>query len=104
MKIAILTIGLALANISFAGLNPSLKKEITEKVQLDLSQFEFDTHHENFVVVSFSIENFQIEILEIQGTSEILINMMTLELNNLKIDRLYSQGNIYNYKFVFKKL
>lgn len=103
MKTITLILGIVLASAGLAGTNPSLKNEIIEKVHPDLSEFNFDVHHENFVVVSFKIIDFQIEILDIQGSDPHLINMITLELSRLNIDKEYSEGDIYNYKFIFTK-
>ena len=104
MKTLVLIGGLLLSHLSFSSNNPSLKHEIEASIQPDLSQFEFDMYHENFVVVQFEIKNYQIEILEIQGSSEALIEMVTEELNQINIGETYTEGDIYNYKFIFKKL
>lgn len=103
MKTVILILGMVLVNASFAGTNPSLKNEIIEKIHPDLTEFDFDEYHENFVVVSFTITDFQIQILEIQGSNPQLINMITNELVNLNMEKVYTEGDIYNYKFIFTK-
>lgn len=104
MKTLLLIGGLLLSQMSFSSNTPSLKHEIKKTIQPDLSQFEFDMYHENFVVVQFEIQNYQIEILEIQGSSKALIEMVTEELNQMNVGETYAEGVIYNYKFIFKKL
>lgn len=104
MKTLVCIVGLLLSHMSFSNSNPCLKNEIETSIHPDLSQFEFDMHHENFVVVQFEIRNFQIEILEIQGSSEELIEMITEELSQVTIDDTYTDGDSYSYKFIFKKL
>ena len=103
MKKFILMIGVLIATTSFAATDPSLKNEIVEKVNLDLSEVELDESHQDFVVVSFSIKDFQINIIDIQGTQEELIQLITSELRDMFILREYSDTDVYNYKFTFKK-
>ena len=103
MKKLILMVGILVASISFAGENPSLKSKIVENVSLDLSTVELDETYQDFVVVSFSIKDFQIKIIEIQGSQEILIQMITSELLAMYIQKDYSETDVYNYKFTFKK-
>jgi len=104
MKTLVLIGALLLSHLSFSSNNPSLKHEIEEAIQPDLSQFEFDMYHENFVVVSFKISHEQLEIIEIMGSNEYLIQLMTEELSNLKMDNIYPVNDIHNFKFIFTKL
>ena len=103
MKKLILMIGILVASISLAGENPYLKNKITENVSVDLSTVDLDEFHQDFVVVSFSIKDFQIKIIEIQGSQEVLIQMITSELLAMYIQKVYSETDVFNYKFTFKK-
>jgi 2,4-dienoyl-CoA reductase-like NADH-dependent reductase (Old Yellow Enzyme family) len=103
MKTIIMIIGLLLVNESFAANNPSIKSEIEEKVQPDLTEFNFSTDHENFIVVSFKVSEYHIDILEIMGSSDYLIQTMIEELINLKVDKVYPEDDIYSFKFIFLK-
>lgn len=98
-----LTLGLLILNVSIAGNTPSIKSEMIEKVQPDLTEFEFATEHENFVVVSFKIKNKHLEILEIMGSTQELIQLMQVELTSTFIDKIYPVDDIYYFKFIFTK-
>ncbi len=104
MKKFILVAALLVTSISFAAVKPSLRKEIVEKVNIDLSDIELDEFHEDFVVVSFQIKDSQILITEIQGSQEQLIESVQKELTQMCIQKEYSNTDIYNYKFTFKKV
>lgn len=96
-------IGLCLYSLSFAANNPSIKNEMIEKVNPDLSEFQFESEHENFVVVSFKVNNKHVEIIDIMGSNDQLISLMIEELINLKVDKIYPMDDIYNFKFIFKE-
>jgi hypothetical protein len=96
-------VGFLAASVSFGAVNPSLKSEILENVSPDLSTVELDELHQDFVVVKFSIKDFQIKIIEIQGSQESLIQLIIHELSEIFVQREYSETDVYNYKFVFKK-
>jgi hypothetical protein len=103
MKKLILMVGILVSSISFGAVNPSLKNEIVEKVSPDLSTVELDEFHQDFVVVSFPIKDFQIYILDIQGSQEELIQIFQRELSDMFIKREYSEADVFYYKFIFKK-
>ncbi|MFT5668098.1 MAG: hypothetical protein ACI9DK_002298 [Vicingaceae bacterium] len=103
MKKFILVIALLATSISFAGVKPSLRNEIVEKVNIDLSEIELDEFHQDFVVVSFHIKDSQIFITEIQGSQEQLIKSIQKELSEMDIQKEYSESDVFNYKFTFKK-
>ena len=103
MKKFILMIGILVASTSFGATNPSLKNEIVENVNPDISKVKLNEPHQDFVVVSFSIKDFQINIIDIQGSQEELIQLITRELRDMFILREYSDTDVYNYKFTFKK-
>lgn len=103
MKTIMITLGLLLMNISIAGNTPAIKNEITKKVHPDLTEFEFSTEHENFVVVSFKISNQHFQILEIMGSNDDLIQLMKEELRVTLLDKIYPVDDVYYFKFIFKK-
>ena len=103
MKKFIIMIGLLAINLSFTAKNSSLKSEIMNKVSPDLSKVELDQFHQDFVVVSFSIKDNQIKIIEIQGSQEKLIRLIRNELREMSIQSDYSDTDILNYRFTFKK-
>ena len=103
MKTIAMIIGLCFLSISFGSNNPSIKNEMIEKVNPDLAGFEFEAVHENFVVVSFKVIQHHVEIIDIMGSSDVLIKALTEELINLKVDKLYPMDDIYNFKFIFIK-
>ena len=103
MKKFILMVGFFTASISFAAVNPSLKSEIVNKVSPDLSTVELNEAHQDFVVVSFSIKDHQINIIDIQGSQEELIQIIKKELSDMFITKEYSDTDVFNYKFTFKQ-
>ena len=103
MKKLILIVTLLIASISFGSENPSLKNEILNNVNPNLSEIQLDEFHQNFVVVSFYIKDNQIHIIDIQGSQKELIQMVTNELSEMNILNEYSDSDVYNYKFTFKK-
>lgn len=90
-------------NTSFGAHNPSIKREIENKIQPNLSAFSFNEDHENFIVVSFTVTDNHIEIIDLMGSSAELMNIMKEELNSLKVDNTYPVEDIYNFKFIFTK-
>lgn len=103
MKTITLIIGLCLLNISLGANNPSIKHEIEAKVKPNLAEFNFAADYENFVVVSFTVNDFHLEIIDIMGSNELLIKLITEELNKLNVDKIYPSDDIYNFKFIFTK-
>ncbi|MFT4600423.1 MAG: hypothetical protein ACI857_000597 [Arenicella sp.] len=103
MKKLLVIVGILVTSITFGSGNPSLKNEIVKQIHPDLSGIELDRFHEDFVVVSFYVKDFQIHILEIQGSQDELIKMITAELADMDIKREYLDSDIYNYEFTFEK-
>jgi hypothetical protein len=103
MKTILIAIGIMALNLSFGAHNPTIKTEIEEKVQPDLSQFSFNEDHENFIVVSFTVNDNHIEIIDLMGSSDELMKIMKTELNELTVDNIYPTDDIYNFKFIFTK-
>ena len=103
MKKLILIVAILAATTSFGAKNPSLS-EIVENATLDLSKIELNEYHQDFVIVSFSIKDHQISIIDILGSQEELIQLITSELRDLHIEREYSDTDVFYYKFIFKKV
>lgn len=103
MKTLTLILGLCLLSCSCVASNPSMKSEVMEKVQPDLTGFHFASEHENFVVVSLKVNERHLEIIDIMGSSEKLVELIRDEILNLKVDKIYPAGDTYNFKFIFKK-
>lgn len=92
-----------MSTITFGSNNPSLKNAIVGQVQPDLTEIKLNEFHQDFVVVSFCVKDFQVQILDIQGSQKQLIKMISEELSEMYIQREYPDSDIYNYKFIFKK-
>jgi hypothetical protein len=113
MKKLIFIISLLVSNISLGAGNPTsgnptsgtptLNEEISNKLILDLSMVELDKKHQDFVLVSFYICNDEIEITEISGSQEELVEKVKIKLSQLKIEQMYDEGALYRYKFTFEK-
>ncbi|MFT4600420.1 MAG: hypothetical protein ACI857_000594 [Arenicella sp.] len=103
MKKLILIATVLIASISFGSVNPSLKSEIMGKVTANLNGIELDDAHQDFVVVSFYIKDSQVHIIDMQGSQEELIELISIELSEIYIQKEYSELDVFNYKFTFKK-
>lgn len=90
------------ANLMAHGKKP-IKKELEDKVTIDLHDYDFKKDQEEFVLVSFVVKNQKIEILDIMGSNEFLIDKMKSELNNITMDNFYPSDDKYNFKFTFSK-
>lgn len=101
-----LVIGLALFSSlwSFGSNNPELKNEIDRKMKIEFNDIELNQGYQDFVSVSFKINKGHIEIQDINGSSNELKELVITELNDLIINADYKEGEVYLYKFTFKRL
>lgn len=99
----ILIVGTLIANVSFGGQNPSLESEITDKLILDLSEVVLDEHRKDFVVVHFRICDDRIEIVQVVGTQEPLVQKVKNKLKQISIHEAYDEETIYHFKFTFEQ-
>ena len=104
MKKLIFIVAILISNISLGAGTPELKEEITNKLILDLSKIELDENNQDFVVVNFYIRNGEIEISEITGSQNQLIQKVKSKLCQLNIEHAYDEGKLYKYKFTFDKI
>lgn len=104
MKKLIFIVSILVSQISFAAGVEPLKEEITNKLILDLSMLELNEQHKDFVIVSFYICNDKIEISEIYGTQNQLVQKVKIKLSQLTIKHTCEEGKLYQYRFTFKKL
>jgi len=104
MKKLIFIVAVLISNISLGADVQPLKQEITNKLIIDLSKVELDANHQDFVLVSLYICNGEIEIAEISGTQNELVQRVKSKLSKLTIEQTYSEGTLYQYKFTFKKI
>jgi hypothetical protein len=93
-----------MSTVSFGTSSPTVRTAIIERVNLDLSGIELNKVHQDFVVVSFCIKDSQIQVIDSQGTQKELIDLILVELSEIDINTVYSDRNVYNYKFVFRKI
>lgn len=105
MKTAVLVFAISLFSFgaSYASTNPNLKKEITKKVTIDLKQEGVSFSDKDFVKVSFTIDNGEILILELNATQEVLKELIIRELKEIHVQSEYGFNETYNYKFTFSK-
>jgi uncharacterized membrane protein YciS (DUF1049 family) len=103
MKKLMIITGVLITSVSFGAENPALKKELTEKIILDLREIDLGENNEDFVVVSFTICEGEIEIAEITGTQKTLVQIVKNKLSQLSIQEEYTEDTIYRYKFTFEK-
>lgn len=104
MKKGILVIGMMLMTIvsSFAAGNPTLSEEIKEKVIIDLSDVELNESKTDFVITHFKIIEGQIKLLGIEGSTEVLEQIIAEKLNGMEISAECADCT-YMYRFTFEK-
>ena len=100
----ILALGFFMSHLAFAGTNPSLKKLLNRKINVDLSTIELNPEQLDFVDVRFKIIAGEIHIESIQATQIALQKEITKALKKLEITCEYVEGEIYQYKFTFEKI
>jgi len=84
--------------------SPSLSNEIHDKVSLDLSNIELDKYAEDYVFVSFKIQDGQIMINNIKGSQTELKKLIVKELVQMEIESEYDENKLYQYRFTFEKI
>ena len=94
--------GVLITSLSFGADNPGLKKELTKKIILDLSEVELNENNQDFVVVSFTICEGEIQIAEITGTQKTLVQKVKSKLTQLLIEEEYEEETLYRYKLTFE--
>lgn len=100
--IVLAALGLLIINPTFAGEDPkTLYKEINRKVTLDLSKIKLLNQRKNFVMVLFKIVDKKIEIVDIGGPNENLTDIISAELEEMRITSDYDENKVYQYKFKF---
>lgn len=104
MKKLIVMFAVLLAGISsgFATKNPELIQEIERKVIVDLSGIELNENTSDYVLVDFKIIDDEIKILEINGTSKELKEIIIKELCEIEVASNYNSDFTYRFKFTFE--
>ena len=102
--IATLAIMISVSSLSFATKNPSLAKEIKEKVTININNYEIDNFNKTFLTVKFKILNGKIKINKINGSTSHKFNKQIInKLTHLNIESIYENEKEYTYKFILKK-
>ncbi|MCJ8288490.1 MAG: hypothetical protein HRT58_00545 [Crocinitomicaceae bacterium] len=105
MKKVVILIAMGLFTIgsSFAGSDPVLIEEISQKVTIDLSTITLDKYEKDFVLVQFKIYDGLIQIVKIEASQPELKYLIISELEEIHIKTPYSESEIHNFNFTFKK-
>ncbi len=103
MKTILLCVGLIGSTGAPDNQNPTLKKELSDKMILDLSQVELHENFQDYVVVHFSICENEITIESIEGTHCEVIEAVNGKLTAMEINSNYEENKIYSFKFTFEK-
>jgi hypothetical protein len=99
--IATVVLSIMTMGLSFAGENPTLFKEISRKLKIDLTKVDLKKSENNFVIVQFKIINQEVSIIDIKGSTE----LQTLIINELEQMFIKSDSDptvIHTYKFNFE--
>lgn len=101
--IVLVAVGLLTIGSSFAGSDPVLIKEISQKVKIDLSTITLNQYSKDFVDVQFKIFDGVINIIKIEASQVELKELVMSELMDIHVKTPYSESEIHNYNFTFEK-
>jgi hypothetical protein len=101
--VVLIVMGLFSISMSFAESDPELIEEISEKVQIDLSAITLDQYEQDFVKVEFKIYDGLIQIVNIKASQPELKKLIISELKEIHVKNPYSESEVYNFNFTFKK-
>tara|TARA_B110000305_G_scaffold154647_1_gene171339 strand:+ start:2261 stop:2581 length:321 start_codon:yes stop_codon:yes gene_type:complete len=101
--VVLIVMGLFTIGSSFAGSDPALIEEISQKVKIDLSSITLNEYEEDFVQVKFKIYDGLIQIVNIESSQLELMELIISELNEIHVRTPYSESEIYNFNFTFEK-
>ena len=101
--IVLIVMGLFTISSSFAGSNPELREEISQKVNIDLSSITLDKYEKDFVHVQFTIFDGLIQIENIEGSQLELMDLIISELEEIHVKTPYTENEIHNFNFTFTK-
>jgi PDZ domain-containing secreted protein len=100
--IVLLAICLLTISSSFAQSVPGLKKEISQKVNVDLSSIHLNEKEDDFVKVKFKIYDGIIKVLNIEASQTILKDLIISKLNEIEITTPSNEIEVHNFHFTFK--
>ncbi len=103
MKTMMMILGFVVTTSLMANGNRPIKEELEDKLTLDLHDYKFHDEYQDFVVVSFTVVNQKIQVQEIMGSDQWLINSVKSELSKMDLENIYPCEETYNFKFVFEK-
>ena len=101
--IILLAMGFLTIGSSYASSDPVLHKEISQKVNIDLSKITLDKYEEDFVLVEFKIYDGLIQIINIEESQLALKSLIIKSLEEIHVRTPYSETEIHSYNFTFEK-
>lgn len=101
-KTIALSLLLILAQYSNAGNEPKVIKEIQKKSIFNLKHIAFSKERNDFVVVKFKIEKGEVQITDVQGSQNELIDRVQAKLEKMHVKSPYQENKEYLLKFTFE--
>ncbi|MFT5860047.1 MAG: hypothetical protein ACI865_002155 [Flavobacteriaceae bacterium] len=101
--VVLIAMGLFTFGSSFAGSDPVLIDEISQKVKIDLSTITLDKYEADFVLVQFKIYDGLIQIIKVEASQPELRELVIAELKEIHVKTPYSESEIHNFNFTFEK-
>lgn len=101
--VVLVAMGLFTIGSSFAGSDPVLIDEISQKVNIDLSTITLDEYEVDFVQVQFKIYDGLIQIVKIEASQVELMELIISKLKEIHVRTPYNESEIHNYNFTFEK-
>lgn len=103
MKTLLLSMLILSCNGNIDNQQPTLQRELSDKMILDLSQVELHENFQDYVIVQFSICEEEVTIKSVDGTHDEVIKAVCNKLNSMEISANYEEDKIYRIKFTFEK-
>ena len=105
MKKLVLVIVLGFSSLSFGSpKSEGIGAELKNKVSVDLSTIRLNMYEEDYVIVDFTIVDGMINIVEIGGTQNALVDLMVSELQTFVVESGYDKDKLYLYEFTLEKV
>lgn len=108
MKTVLVTLAILSSSIfnsiyAKGGLN--LNEELKKVVKFNQSELPLEKEKEEFVKVSFKINEIgEVEVLEANYSDELIKTKLMKLLNKLRVEQEHDVNKVYYYNFTFKKV
>lgn len=108
MKTVLVTLAIlssSIFNSIYAKGELNLNEELKKVVKFNQSELPLEKEKEEFVKVSFKINEIgEVEVLEANYSDELIKTKLMKLLNKLRVEQEHDVNKVYYYNFTFKKV